>query len=206
MHSKETNKFVILATFTSLLIEHRLGQAQPVFLYVERVNKMSERCNQKESRKQVGEVEQNGFTMLDVQIRGLRVEGLRQYLDERAEEMITDPRPFSEYMRMKIKEKGVLQQNVFLAADISENYGYKLIAEEKRTRQRDMILRLCFASGFSAEDTQEALLRYGMAPLWERIPRDVILLVALGNRIHDLEDVNHLLEQYGYLPLIQDYE
>ena len=97
---------------------------------------------------------------------------LSDFMDRHKEELITSPRPFADYMRMKFWEKGVLQQNVFLAADLSENYGYKLIAEEKHTRQRDTILRLCLAARFRPEEVQEALILCGMAPLHGRFPRD----------------------------------
>ena len=45
--------------------------------------------------------------------------------------LIIEPRPFAAFMRRKLREKGLLQQNVLLAADLSERFGYKLIAEEK---------------------------------------------------------------------------
>lgn len=159
-----------------------------------------------ESKRQTGKADGNAENDLAGQIQGLRADELDKYLKQNKNEFITDPRPFAEYMRMKLKEKGLLQQNVFLAADISENYGYKLIAEEKRNRQRDVILRLCFAAQFQAEEAQEALIRYGMAPLWWRFPRDAILLAAFNSKLYDLQAVNHLLEQHGYSPLIRDYE
>ena len=70
------------------------------------------------------------------------------FLRVRMEDLLAGPRPFAEYMRARFRDKGVLQQNVFLAADISENYGYKIIAEEKHTVQRDIILRICLAAQF----------------------------------------------------------
>ena len=39
-----------------------------------------------------------------------------QYIEENAEEMFFDPRPFSAYMRSLIREKGVRLQDVFLLA------------------------------------------------------------------------------------------
>ncbi len=159
-----------------------------------------------ESKTQAGKADGTVGNDFVGQVRGLRADELDKYLKQHEDELITDPRPFAEYMRTKFKEKGVLQQNVFLAADISENYGYKLIAEEKRTRQRDVILKLCFAARFRPEEAQEALLRCGMAPLWRRFPRDAILLAAFNSSVYDLQTVNHLLEQYGYPPLIRDYE
>ncbi len=134
----------------------------------------------------------------------LRPDELPRFLREHAEELLTGTRLFAEYMRAKFKEKGVLQQNVFLGADLSENYGYKLIAEEKHTVNRDVILRLCLAAGFSPEEAQEALILYGMAPLHGRIPRDIVFLVALNSGIRDIHRVNGLLTECGQAPLVSD--
>lgn len=135
----------------------------------------------------------------------IKPEELTSFLCQHEKMMFTGSRPFAEYMRRKIKEKRLLQQNVFLAADLSENYGYKLIAEEKHTRQRDVILRLCLASHFTISETENALLCYSMAPLDGRFPRDAILLVAMNNKIYDMQRINQLLEVHGYPPLLRDY-
>ena len=139
-------------------------------------------------------------------ISRLTVDELDSFLTQNAGEMITEARPFAAYMRRKLREKGLLQQDVFLGADLSEGFGYKLISEEKRTRQRDVILRLCLTAQFRPEEVQEALLRYGMAPLWWRFPRDTVLLAAFGNGVYDLEKVNALLHQHGQPPLLKGYE
>lgn len=165
---------------------------RPVFIY-ERVNDMCEKDNVQRCK-------------FNEDVSRLNLEGLGGFLEQNEGEMITEARPFAEYMRRKFREKGLLQQNVFLAADLSEGFGYKLISEEKRTRQRDVILRLCLVAEFRAEEVQEALLRYGMAPLWWRFPRDAVLLVAFGNGVYDLQKVNALLEQYGQPPLLKGYE
>ena len=143
---------------------------------------------------------------LNEELRGVRPEELAGFLDWHREDLITSSRPFADYMRMKLREKGILQQNVFLAADLSENYGYKLIAEEKHTRQRDTILRLCLAARLRLEEVQEALALYGMAPLHGRFSRDAVLTVAVQNGIYDLCEVNRLLRGCGQTPLIVDYE
>ena len=143
---------------------------------------------------------------LNENVSGLNLEELGSFLERNEGEMITEARPFAAYMRRKLREKGLLQQDVFLAADLSEGFGYKLISEEKRTRQRDVILRLCLAAQFRPEEVQEALLRYGMALLWWRFPRDAVLLAALGSGVYDLQKVNELLEQHGQQPLLKGYE
>lgn len=166
---------------------------------------MRENAVVNEDKTQTEEVEDSREGPAGSGVR-LRAEELGEYLEKHARELITEPRPFAAFMRGKLRKKGLLQQNVFLAADLSESFGYKLIAEEKRTRQRDLILRLCFAARFTPEETREALLRYGMAPLWRRFPRDAVLLAALGSGIFELQEVNRLLAQYGQAPLLRDYE
>ena len=143
---------------------------------------------------------------LNGELLSVGADELADFLERHREDLITSSHPFADYMRMKFREKGVLQQNVFLAADLSENYGYKLIAGEKRTRQRDTILRLCFAARFRLEEVQEALILCGKAPLHGRLARDAVLTVAVQNGIYDLCDVNRLLRGSGQTPLIVDYE
>ena len=143
---------------------------------------------------------------LKEELQSIRPQELAGFLEGHKKELITSPHPFADYMRMKFREKGILQQNVFLAADLSENYGYKLIAEEKHTRQRDTILRLCLAARFRLEEVQETLILYGMAPLHGRFPQDAALMVAVQNGVFDLREVNALLESCGQPPLVKDYE
>ena len=154
---------------------------------------------QKESYEQ-------GSKRLNEELLNVGTSELPDFLEQHREDLITSPHPFADYMRTKFREKGILRQNVFLAADLSENYGYKLIAEEKHTRQRDTILRLCMAARFRLEEVQEALILYGMAPLHGRLARDAVLTVAIQNGIYDLCAVNRLLESCGQAPLIENYE
>ena len=154
---------------------------------------------QKESYEQ-------GSRRLNEELLSVGPDELADFLKQHKVDLITSPHPFADYMRTKFREKGILRQNVFLAADLSENYGYKLIAEEKHTRQRDTILRLCMAARFRLEEVQEALILCGMAPLHGRLARDAVLTVAIQNGIYDLCEVNRLLESCGQAPLIKDYE
>ena len=129
---------------------------------------------------------------------------LPAFLHEHVQSFLASQKLFAAYMRTKFKEKHILQQNVFLAADISENYGYKLIAEEKHTSNRDVILRICLAAHFTLNEVQEALILYGMSPLYWRITRDFVILVAIYNRIYDIQQVNELLRNCNQNPMIED--
>lgn len=123
------------------------------------------------------------------------------FLKNEAESLLSRDRPFADYMRETIREKKILQQDIFLAADIPERYGYKLISEEKRTRQRDVILRICYAAHFTLEETQQALRIYGMPELYAKNSRDAVLMIAFHERPGDIIEVNALLKQNAMEPL-----
>lgn len=112
-----------------------------------------------------------------------------------------DEAAFAEYFKKLFKEKGVTQQTVFLKADIPERYGYKLLSGEKRTKQRDVILRICYAAGFTLKETQRALKKYRLPELYAKIPRDALLMIVFNERPGSILDVNVLLKENGMLPL-----
>lgn len=120
----------------------------------------------------------------------------------REAEQLTGARPFADYLRRKLREKGMLQQEVFLAADLPERYGYKLLSQEKHTRRRDVILRLCLAARLTPEEAREALTLYGMAPLHGRVKRDAVFLSALGSGLYDVHAVDELMRRHGLAPLL----
>ena len=128
-------------------------------------------------------------------------EGLEEFFEENAEDVLEPENAFASYMRTVVREKGFRLQEVFLRADISEGYGYKLISEEKHTRQRDTILKLCLGACFSLDETQRALKIYGMSPLYARFQRDAVLISAISARKYDLAEVNDLLIRNGQTPL-----
>jgi len=124
------------------------------------------------------------------------VSNIREYLAENAESLMQEERPFCAYMHRMLKEHGKSQQEVFLLADFPMRFGYKLLSEEKRTKQRDYILRICYAAGMSLDETQRALSLYGMAPLYARIPRDAVLMIAFNQHKGSILDVNTLLTEH----------
>ncbi|MCR4746257.1 MAG: hypothetical protein K5894_13645 [Lachnospiraceae bacterium] len=124
-----------------------------------------------------------------------------KFLEENKGDLFKTENPFCEYFHSLIKERNIKQQDIFLAADITERYGYKLLSGEKHTRQRDVILRLCYAAGFSLKETQLALKAYGMPELYAKFPRDAMLMVAFNERPGSIIDVNQFLRQNGFDPL-----
>lgn len=123
------------------------------------------------------------------------------YCKNNQESLLENANTFSNYVKNLIKEKGLSQQIVFLKADIPERYGYKLLSGEKRTKQRDVILRICYAANFTLEETQRSLKKYEMAELYAKIPRDALLMIAFNERPGSILDVNAILKKNGMPPL-----
>ena len=123
------------------------------------------------------------------------------YLKEHASSLAADERPLADYLMSIIRQKGISQQTVFERAGFSNKYGYRLLSQDKNTRQRDYILRLCFAAELSLSETQRALKLYGMSPLYAKVSRDAVLMIALNQGIHEISDVNNLLISHGMEPL-----
>ena len=111
-------------------------------------------------------------------------------------------RPFTDFMRQTIRKKKIPQKEIFIRADLDDRYGYKLISGEKQTQQRDTILRICLAAEFTLGETQEALILYGMAPLYEKIRRDIAFIVAFSNRVYDIHDVDSILRENDLPPFL----
>lgn len=123
------------------------------------------------------------------------------FLAENENSLLSDEFSFASYMRGIIKEKNIMQQEVFLKADIPERYGYKLISQEKRTKQRDIILRICYAAEMTLNETQEALRIYRMPELYAKIPRDALIMIAFNERPGTIIEVNAFLKKNGMEPL-----
>lgn len=123
------------------------------------------------------------------------------YCEANKDIMMMEENAFSTYMKDLIKKKGNLLQTVFLKADIPERYGYKLLSGEKRTKQRDIILRICYAAEFDLEETQNALKIYEMPELYAKIPRDALLMIIFNEHPGSVLEVNEIMMEKGFLPL-----
>ncbi len=123
------------------------------------------------------------------------------FVQNNKDSMLSDATSFSTYIKSILRKKGITQQVAFLKADIPERYGYKLLSGEKHTRQRDVILRICYASELTLKETQRALRKYDMPELYAKIPRDAMIMIAFNERPGSIIDVNALLKKHGMEPL-----
>ena len=121
-----------------------------------------------------------------------------KYCNENKQSMNLDKDSFYVYIKDILCQKKIKQQTVFLKADIPERYGYKLLSGQKHTKQRDVILRICYAAELSLEETQRALKKYEMPELYAKIPRDAFLMIIFNERPGPIIDVNELLKANGF--------
>ncbi len=98
-------------------------------------------------------------------LEGAHTKDFAIFYENNRESMMTEQESFPVYMKNIFREKKMTQQMVFLKADIPERYGYKILSGEKHTKQRDTILRICYAAELTLEETQEALKKYEMPVL-----------------------------------------
>lgn len=95
-------------------------------------------------------------------LKNTHLSGFNKYCRDNMDSLDTDSRAFYTYIRELMAEKEITQHLVFMRADIPERYGYKLLSGERRTKQRDVILRICYSAEFTLPETQRALKKYGM--------------------------------------------
>ena len=128
---------------------------------------------------------------LEQELGSTHISDYSAFVQKNKDSMLSDATSFSTYVKSVLREKGITQQIAFLKADIPERYGYKLLSGEKHTRQRDVILRICYAS----------LRKYGMPELYAKISRDAMIMIAFNERPGSIIDVNALLKEHGMEPL-----
>lgn len=75
------------------------------------------------------------------------------------------------------------------------------ISGEKHTKQRDVIVRICYAAEFTLSETQRAFRKYGMAELYAKDERDALIMIAFNERPGSIIDVNTMLKSHGLQPL-----
>lgn len=134
-------------------------------------------------------------------LKSTHPEDIDGFFEENRDSMSDTPDAFCAYIKGIMKENGVSQQEAFLNADVPERYGYKLLSGEKHTRQRDVILRICFGAGMTLDETQKALRKYGMPELYPKVARDALLMTIFNNKPKNIIEVNRLLMKNKQQPL-----
>lgn len=131
-------------------------------------------------------------------LRNTKPDHMADYLEKNRDVIESSDRPFTDFYRERIKGKGLRVRDILIAADISDKYGNQLIAQEKHTKNRDVIIRLCLAGRFSYDEMQRALKLYGMSPLYAKIGRDAVIIMAIHNNMFEIARVDDALRARGF--------
>lgn len=143
---------------------------------------------------------------LDMLLSDMKPNELPGYYKDNSQFMADEPRPFYLYFKTVLNKKNILLKDVYSFAGLSQSWGEKLVSQEKHSKKRDPILRLCIAGHFTLDEMNRALKLYGMSPLYAKEPRDACLIVAINNRMYDLADLDDLLEENGFEKLSVDID
>ena len=108
---------------------------------------------------------------------------------------------FPRYMRDRLNAHGLTQQEIFVKANLSTAYGYKLLSGEKHTTQRDTIIQICYVAHFTVDEVQRALKLYGMSPLYVKIQRDALIMNAFVQKTRNILELNDYLIDNNEKPL-----
>ena len=124
-------------------------------------------------------------------------------IDDLKEEPLNEPsiEEFVKYMRKTIKKRQLKKRDILYLSDIPVNYGYKILLGEKRTKQRDIIIRICLVSEFTLGELEEALRLYEMPILYKKFLRDKLIMDAFRKNVRDVDLLNETLIKNKVSPL-----
>ena len=130
-------------------------------------------------------------------LENMRPDELDGYLKDNERYLAHGRKAFYYYFKDVLDEKNIKLKDVYVSAGVTESYGSKIITMEKHTKDRDLIIRLCISGHFTWDETNRALKLYGFSELYAKEPRDACLIVAINNRMFDVNDIDDLLESKG---------
>lgn len=109
--------------------------------------------------------------------------------------IIDSHKDFVSYFRSLPAVQSLTDIELIDRSGIEKSYYYQIM-KGTRKPSRDKILRLTIGAGLTLRETTRALELSGMAPLYPKNRRDIIITVAINQKA-GVMDTNLLLDQYG---------
>lgn len=139
---------------------------------------------------------------LDKKLENVSCKEISNYLRTNKDFLINTDKAFTNYFhdilvqkRLKIVELiDKLETQVPNEELPSRKYLEKILSQEKHSDNRDLIIAFCIVGKFSREETNTALKLYKERHLYSKDSRDVVLILALNNRVCRVDEINKLLE------------
>lgn len=107
--------------------------------------------------------------------------------------------PFDRFICALCEELSISRAKVIAKSDIPRNYAYQLF-NGIRKPSRDKVIQLAFGFGLDVDSTQELLKVARQAPLYPKIPRDIVILRCLYEKRSVIE-VQQTLSSMGLMLL-----
>ena len=114
---------------------------------------------------------------------------VKTYLHDNAPLMAMPP--FDHFIRALCVELSVSRAKVIEKSDIPRNYAYQLF-NGIRKPSRDKVIQLAFGFGLDVDGAQELLKIARQAPLYPKIPRDIVILRCLYEKRSVMETQQEL--------------
>lgn len=102
---------------------------------------------------------------------------------------------FSEMLLRKIKERGMTNADCYIAANIDKKLFSKIKSNKGYIPKKSNVLALAIALKLSLEETQELLMKAGMA-LSHSDRFDLIVEYCIVHKMYNVHDVNQVLYHY----------
>lgn len=131
-------------------------------------------------------------------LENTKISQLDGYINENRQYLADAEKTFYYYMKEILDQKHIKLKDMYIKAGVSESFGGQILRMEKHTADRDLIIRFCLAGRFNWQETNRALKLYGMSELYAKNPRDACLIVAINNKVFDLDELESVLAEKGF--------
>lgn len=105
------------------------------------------------------------------------------------------------FLNELIAAKAISVPELIGRSGISKNYIYNILGGERTNPGRDKVIAICIGLGASFSQTNRALELVRHSALYPRDERDARIAIAINQGLHNVTDVNIMLEQNGLKPL-----
>ena len=140
---------------------------------------------------------------LNKQLENTKPQDIKKYYKENIDSL-NSKKSFYYYVKDVLAKKNIILKDVYIASGLGDSYGGQLIRMEKVTKNRDVIIKICLAGHFLLDEINTALKLYGMIPLYAKDQRDACIIVAVNNRIYDIDEIDEILKEHNFESLSKD--
>lgn len=105
-----------------------------------------------------------------------------------------------QYFDSFLQSRGMQKKYLFEVAGINPNIGYQLLRGLRRSKNRDVYLRIAIVMGLGIEETQRMLKLLNVGAIYPVVERDYAIYYGIS-RGYGLERMQEWLCEHGFLPL-----